>query len=73
MIIAAQIPDVGNGQNLSLQRPTARPSTITKMIAINYVFPVALLEYDVRCVLDVTRSPRIARINIKFKKNATDF
>lgn len=24
-IIASQIPDVGNGQDLSLERPTARP------------------------------------------------
>jgi len=33
-----------------------RPNTIAKTIAINYVFPAALLEYDVRYVSDVAHS-----------------
>lgn len=49
-----------------------RPNAITKTIAINYVFPAALLEYDVQCVSDVTHSSRIARINRIGKKITTD-
>lgn len=46
-----------------------RPNTITKTIAINYAFPAALLEYDVQCVEDVTRSLSELHELIKFGKN----